>query len=49
MENNAIIGKRILLVEDEETLAVGLEFNLQLIGQKMGSRQLNNSIHKSMT
>jgi len=29
MENNTNIGKRILLVEDEETLAVGLEFNLQ--------------------
>jgi len=29
MENNTNTVKRILLVEDEETLAVGLEFNLQ--------------------
>jgi len=28
MENNEFKGARILLVEDEETLAVGLEFNL---------------------
>jgi DNA-binding response OmpR family regulator len=29
MENNINLEKKILLVEDEETLAVGLEFNLQ--------------------
>jgi DNA-binding response OmpR family regulator len=29
MENNIILARKILLVEDEETLAVGLEFNLQ--------------------
>lgn len=28
MENNSFRGKKILLVEDEETLAVGLEYNL---------------------
>jgi DNA-binding response OmpR family regulator len=28
MENNVYKGARVLLVEDEETLAVGLEFNL---------------------
>ncbi|PKL83638.1 MAG: DNA-binding response regulator [Ignavibacteriae bacterium HGW-Ignavibacteriae-3] len=28
MENNPYKGKKILLVEDEETLAVGLEYNL---------------------
>ena len=28
MENNPYRGKKILLVEDEETLAVGLEYNL---------------------
>jgi DNA-binding response OmpR family regulator len=28
MENNPFKGRRILLVEDEETLAVGLEYNL---------------------
>jgi DNA-binding response OmpR family regulator len=29
MENNIYQGKKILLVEDEETLAVGLEYNLK--------------------
>jgi len=29
MENNIYHGKKILLVEDEETLAAGLEYNLK--------------------
>lgn len=32
MDNNPFIGSKILLVEDEETLAVGLEYNLTAEG-----------------
>ena len=46
MENNDYKGARILLVEDEETLADGLEFNLPmrvilLNGRRMAGRHLN--------
>ena len=35
MSSNQFSGKKILLVEDEETLAIGLEYNLSEEGYKV--------------
>ncbi|HKB86242.1 MAG TPA: hypothetical protein VKD08_08750 [Ignavibacteriaceae bacterium] len=51
--DNEIAGSRILLVEDEETLAGGLEYNLSaegtwLHGQKTAGKQSGYLILKNL-